>query len=134
MRDPIIEKLSRFTADGSGLDRDAILFAAGRASARPNRGWQVATGGLVACQLVTLALLWPRSAIPVSPSVEPGLPMPMAIASLPERTDQAVLGVLSRGLLVSGDVDLPPLTVEGVMIQSDPPLHAYVGSIPAGLE
>ena len=39
MSEPLAERLSRFTPDGSGLDRDALLFAAGRASARPNRRW-----------------------------------------------------------------------------------------------
>ena len=42
MSEPILERLSRFTPDAGGLDRDALLFAAGRESARPNRGWMIA--------------------------------------------------------------------------------------------
>ena len=38
MSEPILERLSRFTPDAGRLDRDALLFAAGRESARPNRG------------------------------------------------------------------------------------------------
>ena len=48
------QRLSRFTPDGTGLDRDALLIAAGRASLRPNRAWTVVAGVLAACQLLTL--------------------------------------------------------------------------------
>ena len=39
MSEPILERLNRFTPDAGGLDRDALLFAAGResAAARPVR-------------------------------------------------------------------------------------------------
>src|SRR5437879_2652445 len=135
MRDPIIERLSRFTVDGSGLDRDALLFAAGRASARPNRGWILATGSLVVCQLLTLTLLWPRPATsPLSPSVEPIATAPLTMPSGPVPTDAVDVGLLNRQLLHSGAEDLPSPAVAGPMVPSDPPLHAFVGSIPAGLE
>ena len=61
MSEPFAERLSRFTPDGSGLDRDALLFAAGRASVRHNRRWRVVAGGLAASQLLTLLLLWPHT-------------------------------------------------------------------------
>ena len=41
MSEPFLERLSKFTADAGGLNRDALLFAAGRSSARPNRVWKV---------------------------------------------------------------------------------------------
>jgi hypothetical protein len=62
--DPLIRQLSRFTPDGSGLDRDALLFAAGRAAARPSRRWQVLAGALAASQLVTLGLFLSLTALP----------------------------------------------------------------------
>jgi hypothetical protein len=65
MSRPIAELLSRFTPDGTGLDRDALLFAAGRASARPNRAWIVLTTCLALSQAFTLAALTFRSAGPV---------------------------------------------------------------------
>src|SRR5713226_4446230 len=71
MREPIIERLSRFTPDGSGLDRDAILYAAGRASARPNRNWMALAGSLAACQLVTLVILWPHAIPTVDSALGP---------------------------------------------------------------
>lgn len=54
MPEPLAERLSRFTPDGGGLDRDALLFAAGRASARPGPArfvWPALTAGLAALAL-----------------------------------------------------------------------------------
>lgn len=62
------EKLSELTPDASGLDRDAILIAAGRASARPNRRWQTLAGCLMLSQIITLFLLWPAPQIPLEKS------------------------------------------------------------------
>src|SRR3569623_582841 len=61
MSEPLVERLSRFTPDAGGLDRDALLFAAGRRSARPNRGWKCLSAVLAGTQLLALALLWPHS-------------------------------------------------------------------------
>src|SRR5438477_4896996 len=79
MSEPFVERLSRFTPDGAGLDRDALLFAAGRASARPNRRWQALAAALAVGQVLTLALLWPRppDAAPAPPAVAP-TPAPAA--------------------------------------------------------
>jgi hypothetical protein len=134
MREPIIERLSRFTPDGSGLDRDAILFAAGRASVRPNRAWILATGALAACQLVTLSLLWPRPMNPLSPPVEPIVATQLLVASGPASTNGTELALLTRQFLQSGKEDFPSPPVAGPMVPSDPPLYAYVGSIPADLK
>jgi hypothetical protein len=68
MSEPLAERLSRFTPDASGLNRDALLFAAGRASVRPSRHWQALAGVLAASQLLTLVCLWPRA--PLAPSHE----------------------------------------------------------------
>ncbi len=56
MSEPIAERLSQFTPDGSALDRDALLFAAGRASVRPPRRWQALAGLLALSQALTLLL------------------------------------------------------------------------------
>ena len=64
MSEPIAERLSRFTPDAGQLDRDALLFAAGRASARPGRRWIAVAGALAASQLLTLVFLWPRTPPP----------------------------------------------------------------------
>jgi hypothetical protein len=61
MSEPFIERLSRFTPDAGGLDRDALLFAAGRASARPNRRWMGLSAVLATTQVLALVALWPSS-------------------------------------------------------------------------
>ena len=61
-------RLSRFTPDPGGLDRDALLYAAGRASARPSRAWPALAAALAVTQVLTLALLRPR---PAPPAVQP---------------------------------------------------------------
>ncbi len=80
MTDPLAT-LSKFTPVGP--NRDDLLFAAGRASARPSRRWKWATGFLAVTQAVTLALwLWPKAdptpvPIPapvVTPDPEPSAP------------------------------------------------------------
>src|SRR5436309_7303171 len=76
MTDPLGERLSRFTPDGTGLDRDAVLFAAGRASARPNRRWMALAGALAASQLLTLVVLWPQTAAHGPPVVSAPRPVP----------------------------------------------------------
>jgi hypothetical protein len=59
--DPVTDRLARFTPNAAGLDRDALLFAAGHRSARGSRFWPVATALLAICQIVTLVALWPSA-------------------------------------------------------------------------
>lgn len=73
------DRLSRFTPNASGLDRDAILYAAGRRSARGAWAWKALAGLLAASQMVTLVVLWPRPN-PVAAVVPP----PPAVAPAPE--------------------------------------------------
>jgi hypothetical protein len=58
MSEAFLERLSRFTPDAGRLDRDALLFAAGRGSARPNRGWKALVTLLAGSQALSLGLLW----------------------------------------------------------------------------
>ena len=64
MSQEFLERLSRFTPDTGGLDRDALLFAAGKASARPDHRWVVLAALLANTQIVSLVLLWPRQVAP----------------------------------------------------------------------
>ncbi|HEV2949436.1 MAG TPA: hypothetical protein VGX70_18820 [Gemmataceae bacterium] len=142
MREPIIESLSRFTPDGSGLDHDAILFAAGRASARPNLGWMALTGSLAACQLVTLALLWPRPTPVVNSNgtliadteIKQAL-MDDTKQISPAWTDTTEIWTRNRQMLMTSDTELPPpVASAGPMIPSDPPLRAFSTSAFLGLD
>src|SRR5258707_1230647 len=72
MSESFTERLSQFTPDGTGLDRDGLLFAAGKASARPNWRWRVLCSALAASQLLTLGMLcWPRTTLPSMPNAVP---------------------------------------------------------------
>ncbi len=63
MPDEIIDRLSRFTPTAGGINRDALLFEAGRASVHPSRGWKVLATALVATQALSLALMLPHFAV-----------------------------------------------------------------------
>jgi hypothetical protein len=122
MSEPLAERLSRFTPDGSGLDRDALLFAAGRASVRPGRRWKGLASVLAASQLLTLVFLWPHtpaavpSVIPAPPvAVEPPLP---SLAPADPRS-----WAVNRRMLNELD-DLPPPAGSDNLVPDDPLLRA----------
>ena len=75
MSEDVIGKLARFSPTAPGLDRDELLFRAGRASAPSARRWKVVAGVLALAQVGTAAawLAWPAPApvVIVSPAVEP---------------------------------------------------------------
>jgi hypothetical protein len=133
MPEPIIERLSRFTPDGAALDRDALLFNAGRASVRSNRGWILTVAMLAACQLLTLTLLWPSSAPPAGRH-EIDSPAPRYVEAHPSPPDAAELAAMNRRLLASKDGDLPPSASSVDLLPSDPPLNAFVSPTLNGLE
>jgi hypothetical protein len=135
MSEPIPERLSRFTPDASVLDRDALLFAAGRASARPNRRWIAVAVGLAACQLLTLGLFWFRPGPAPAPSatlVGPG-PSPTAIRPLTSAfpADDVQTWVMRWRLLAAHSDDLPPPTSVGEPEPSPRQLRAF--ALPASL-
>ncbi|HEY1860271.1 MAG TPA: hypothetical protein VGG61_07950 [Gemmataceae bacterium] len=133
MSEPIIQRLSQFTPDGSSLDRDALLFAAGRASVRPNRGWITTTLMLAACQVFTLALLWPPAAPPTGRLAETLTGWtPVEKPSLPP--DASELVILNRRLLDSKDGELPPTGSTDDLVPAAPPLHAFASPTPAWLD
>jgi hypothetical protein len=129
MSEPFLERLSRFTPDAGRLDRDALLFAAGRGSVRPNRGWVTLATLLASTQLLSLVLLWPR---PTPPAGQ--LTVAEATAPLDARTSEALTrpGVWSarQRLLESKTDNVPDDTV--TLIDSGPPLKVF-GPLPPSL-
>ena len=127
MSEPILERLSRFTPDAGGLDRDALLFAAGRDSARPNRGWMTLASLLAGTQALSLALLWPHSSPSVGKSTVSlaGVPAPPAAPGPPATGASADPGLWSarRGLLESDSHGRP--AGDMTFIESEPPLRAF---------
>jgi hypothetical protein len=61
--DPLIDQLAGFTPAPAAVDRDAILFEAGKAAGRRSRVWPALTGLLAATQAATLAL-WMMQPLP----------------------------------------------------------------------
>jgi len=89
MSEPSLERLSRFTPDTGGLDRDALLFGAGRSSARPARGWIALASLLTATQALSLVLLWPRPIPPIRRSTAPVASGPAPPATLEPPASEA---------------------------------------------
>ena len=131
MSEPILERLSRFTPDAGGLDRDALLFAAGRSSARPNRGWMTLASLLAGTQALSLVLLWPHPTPPAG-----RLTVPVASVPAPPAAPRAsgLRGVgrtpaswsARRSLLESDTEDRPAGDV--TFIDSGPPLRAFAAA------
>ncbi len=127
MSGSFLERLSRFTPDAGRLDRDALLFAAGRGSARPNRAWIALTAVLAGTQALSLALLWPHAAPPAA-----GLPVPMATATAPPSAvavssaetpaGPSLWSVRHRLLESQGEDHAPGSTT---LIAGEPPLRAF---------
>jgi hypothetical protein len=68
MNDPALDALAgalRGLTPGAGrLDRDALMFRAGRASAPRRRAWPLATAASAAAALALGVLLWARPELP----------------------------------------------------------------------
>jgi hypothetical protein len=127
MSEPFLERMSRFTPDAGSVDRDALLFATGRASARPNRGWITLAGALAASQALSLVLLWPHPSPP-----GPGSPVQVANAptATPELPALPSPGVLVARYTLESEADDRPYT--GTFVDSGPPLRAF-GSPPSSI-
>jgi hypothetical protein len=133
MSEPSLERLSRFTPDAGGLDRDALLFAAGRGSARPNRGWMSLASLLAGTQALSLVLLWLHSSPPAADLAV----RVAAVTAPPGALEQPPTGALvNRGLwsarhslLELETADRPVGDVN--LIESGPPLRAFAPPPPS---
>jgi hypothetical protein len=124
MSRPIAELLSRFTPDGTALDRDALLFAAGRASARPNRAWIVLAACLALSQAVTLAALTFRPAGPVPSPLSRDAVVPAATDDGPAASPVPDGPVVLRPRAGVGMDDLPRPNGYDDLVPDAPPLTA----------
>ena len=133
MSETFLDRLSRFTPDAAGLDRDALLFAAGRASVRSSRGWKAPAGALLMSQVLTVVFLWPSA----RPSVEKEVPIAMPVRP-PVAVEEIVTlpppvrptpdaWVLSRRDYSMAE-NLPSSTPIDNLVPPEPPLHAFGGA------
>jgi hypothetical protein len=127
MSEPLLERLSRFTPDAGRLDRDALLFAAGRASARPNRGWMTLASLLAGTQALSLALLWPRPGLPAAGlnGLVAGATAQPATIEPPSSQPSVNSGAWSaRHRLLESETEPGP-SRDVTFIDSGPPLRAF---------
>jgi hypothetical protein len=118
MSDPLTDRLGRFTPEGAGLDRDAILFAAGRASVRPVRAWKRVSAVLALTQALTLMLLLPWPSPPARPD-----PVPSAAERVPPEdswSPERLPGF--PGPRWSGQQGNAPPTGKDAYVPDEPPL------------
>jgi hypothetical protein len=134
MSEPILERLSRFTPDAGGLDRDALLFAAGRSSARPNRGWMTLATLLATTQAMSLVLLWPHPTPTAGGPTVPVASAPVPPSVLETTTSEPLVspGVWSaRHRLMEAEAEDRPAG-DVTFIDRGPPLRAS-GPLPPSL-
>jgi len=136
MSEPILERLSRFTPDAGALDRDALLFAAGRRSARPNRRWIALAALLAGTQALSLALFWLHPASSVGRLDVPVAHLPSSPTTA-DATTQAPDGPgiwSARQSLLVGRKGIPSYNLEAepeeqpspaTIMDSGPPLRAF---------
>jgi hypothetical protein len=74
--DPVTDALPRFTPSAAGLDRDAILFAAGRRAAGGSWVWKWLVAVLGISQVVSLLVLWPKKPATQAPVSPPAVTAP----------------------------------------------------------
>jgi hypothetical protein len=122
MSEPFVERLSGFTPDAGGLDRDALLFAAGRASVHRNPVGFALAGGLALTQVLTLTLLWPRTA-PTVVHVPP--PRPAMAPRTVDPPDSPGLWSVRHSLLDAEPEKRPAPDIVGTFIESESPLRAF---------
>jgi hypothetical protein len=127
MSEPILERLNRFTPDPGGLDRDALLFAAGRSSARPNLRWKTLAALLGGTQALSLVLLLVHPTRPAGGLSMPVAALPAPPLALEPRATESVAnpGIWSarHRLDESEPEDRPTDTL--TLIDSEPPLRAF---------
>ena len=134
MSEAFLERVSQFTPNAGRLDRDALLFAAGRASARPNRGLIALATVLTSTQVLSCVFLWPHPMAPAdrfAMAVASRLPEPVTVDPEFSRPRAGPdMWSTRRGVLESETANPPDDTVS--LIDSGPPLRAS-GPLPASL-
>jgi hypothetical protein len=118
------DRLSRFTPSDPALDRDAILFAAGRRSACGSWLWKAAAGLLAASQAVTLVALWPKPPAPTAAVAPAPRVAPVPEPVLPPSPPQSDVWTAAAGPDVL-EATPPPSAAQ--FVQADPPLTVRSG-------
>ena len=117
MPEDVTDKLAKFTP--TGLDRDAVLFAAGKAAGRGWRGWKWVAAVLAVSNTVTAAVfLWSRT--PPGRDAPPATPAYLAPEVLDQPDSPAPASYLA--LMRAFDSELKPATNTSGEFAPSPPL------------
>lgn len=116
MSEPVIEQLGMLKPSNAGLDRDAMLYAAGRASARPRRIWPTLAGVLAITQCLMLFVIFNGNRLLDAPPATNMTQRP----EVPAETSPAV-SIYARALRTADPEALPP-TVAMVAVSPDEPI------------
>jgi hypothetical protein len=130
--DPALDKLARFSPAPTAIDRDELLFQAGRASARAGNGWKALVALLLVTQAATLGM-WltnsgrstpvPGSEVVVRPPTSSeapdsgGLTLAPPLGRSPEPLDRS-----SYAALLRWDIDTMPTPPPAVSSGQDGPV------------
>jgi hypothetical protein len=125
MSEDVTKKMTQFTP--TLPDRDALLFAAGRASARPSPMWKMLSGMLAISQVAMVAYWLARPSALVNTLTNP-VDTTVDDSPTPFTPDPYSYIALSK----SADLELPRMSSDGVdTIRSSPPLKAgWRGELP----
>ena len=118
LTDPVARALARFTPAAPGLDRDELLFRAGRASARSGRLWKGAAALLLVTNAATLAV-WlstpPRPGVVVETRPTPE----RSAEPAPTEVDAAPPSWIVTARL-TGELPPPPSGTDARLMESKP--------------
>jgi hypothetical protein len=130
IRDPSLEKLARFTPISP--NRDALLFEAGRASAKPNRVWKwLVIGLLISHGFSFLLWCWPKPTNRVLETTPPVQSLPSESVVEPNRPASPTTGsYLAYWQEYSETGELAKLTTQGKPTKDNPPLTAFSSRLP----
>ena len=117
MPGPLEDGLSRFTPSMGNLDRDGLLFAAGRASARPGRKWPMVAALLALSQALTLALLVAGTPPPSRPE-----PPTEVVPDVPTESEPLSPPIIRRWPSALDELPVPEPASSDLM-PDEPPLH-----------
>ncbi len=97
-RDPLLGKMARMRPTTAGIDRDEMLFAAGRASAPRTSGWKLAFALLALSQAVTLTLWLAGSHAerPAAITAQPEGPVAPSSSAVEPMSPESYGGLVSR--------------------------------------
>ena len=124
--DQPLRTLAGFSPSAPAIDRDEVMFRAGRASARVGRGWKAAVALMVVAQVVgwTVWLTEPASAPKESAAPTTIAPVPPVEVAPADPTDPASY----RALVVQWSGENPPaIPVSASPNSARPPLSVSAG-------